>query len=96
MLDGFTLGNYLMLVEHTGRMLRDGKASITAEVSDILARVGSSAEAWQCIDAATSRRPVARKIHCRQSRGAEVDRSAAGSHAAGEPLCCVGLESIVG
>ncbi len=47
MLDGFTLGNYLMLVEHTGRMLRDGKALISAEISDILARIGSSAEAWQ-------------------------------------------------
>lgn len=47
MLAGFTLGNYLMLVEHTGRLLREGKASITAEVSDILARLGSSAEAWQ-------------------------------------------------
>jgi hypothetical protein len=32
MLDGFTLGNYLMLVEYTGRMLRDGKATIAAEV----------------------------------------------------------------
>lgn len=47
MLDGFTLGNYLMLVEYTGRLLRDGKASITAEVSDILTRLGSSAEVWQ-------------------------------------------------
>lgn len=47
MLTGFTLGNYLMLVEHTGRLLRNGKASISAEVSDILARIGSSAEAWQ-------------------------------------------------
>ena len=47
MLAGFTLGNYLMLVEHTGRLLRDGKASITAELSDILVRLGSSADAWQ-------------------------------------------------
>ncbi len=28
-------------------MLREGKATITAEVTDILARIGSSAEAWQ-------------------------------------------------
>ena len=47
MLDGFTLSNYLMLVEYTGRLLRDGKATITSEVSDIFARLGSSAEAWQ-------------------------------------------------
>jgi hypothetical protein len=46
MLEGFTLGNYLMLVEATGRMLRDGKAAITAEATDILDRIGSSADAW--------------------------------------------------
>ncbi len=49
MLDGFTLGNYLLLVEHTGRILRDGKVMITAEVSDILARLGSSVEAWHAL-----------------------------------------------
>ena len=47
MLEGFTLGNYLMLVEHTGRMLRKGKASISAELADIFARLGTTAEAWQ-------------------------------------------------
>ena len=47
MLEGFTLGNYLMLVEYTGRMFREGKAAISAEVTDIFARLGSSAELWQ-------------------------------------------------
>ena len=47
MLEGFTLGNYLMLVEYTGRLLRDGKASLTAELSDLFARLGSSAAVWQ-------------------------------------------------
>lgn len=47
MLDGFTLGNYLILVEYTGRLLREGKATISAEVVDILERLGSSAELWQ-------------------------------------------------
>ncbi len=47
LLEGFTLGNYLMLVEYTGRMFRDGKATITAEVSNILERIGSSYESWQ-------------------------------------------------
>lgn len=46
MLAGFTLGNYLMLVEHTGRLLRDGKASISAELADIFERMGSSSDAW--------------------------------------------------
>jgi hypothetical protein len=47
MLAGFTLGNYLMLVEYTGRLLREGKASIPSEVAGIFERLGSSAENWQ-------------------------------------------------
>ncbi len=47
MLEGFTLGNYLLLVEHTGRLLRDGKGSISAELADIFDRLGSSAKSWQ-------------------------------------------------
>lgn len=46
MLEGFTLGNYLMLVEHTGRLVRDGKASISAELADIFDRLSTSAEVW--------------------------------------------------
>ena len=47
MLSGFTLGNYLMLVEYTGRLLREGKASISSELADIFDRLGSSAALWQ-------------------------------------------------
>ena len=47
MLTGFTLGNYLMLVEYTGRSLREGKASISSELTDIFERLGSSAALWQ-------------------------------------------------
>ena len=47
MLAGFTLGNYLLLVEHTGRLLREGKASISPELAGIFERLGSTAEAWQ-------------------------------------------------
>ena len=46
MLEGFSLGNYLLLVEYTGRLFRDGKAVISAELSGILERIGSSAEGW--------------------------------------------------
>jgi hypothetical protein len=46
MMPGFTLGNYLLLVEYTGRMLRQGKASISTEVAAIFDRLGSSAEIW--------------------------------------------------
>jgi len=47
MLESLTLGNYLMLIEYTGRLVRDGKASIPVGVADIFARLGSSADAWQ-------------------------------------------------
>jgi hypothetical protein len=47
MLAGFTLGNYLMLVEHTGRLMREGKASISADLADIFERLGTSSEVWQ-------------------------------------------------
>ena len=47
MLEGFTLGNYLMLVEHTGRLVREGKASISTELAGIFERLGTSADVWQ-------------------------------------------------
>ena len=46
MLEGFTLGNYLMLLEYTGRLVREGKASISAELVDIFERLGTTAEVW--------------------------------------------------
>ena len=44
---GFSLGQYLMLVEHTGRMLRDGKQAMSSEVADIFHRLGCTPEAWE-------------------------------------------------
>jgi len=35
-----------MLVEYTGRMLRDGKAAIAADVADVFARLGCTPETW--------------------------------------------------
>ena len=49
MLEGFSLGNYLLLVDYTGRLFRDGKAVISAELSGILERLGSSAASSVCI-----------------------------------------------
>ncbi len=46
MLRGFSLGNYLLLVDFTGRLFRDGKAVISAELTGILERLGTSAETW--------------------------------------------------
>ena len=46
MLEGFSLGSYLLLVDYTGRLFREGKAAISGELSGIFARLGSSAESW--------------------------------------------------
>ena len=47
MLEGFSLGNYLLLVDFTGRLFRGAKAVISSELAGILNRLGSSAESWQ-------------------------------------------------
>ena len=47
MFEGLSIGNYLLLVDYTGRLFREGKAMISAEVAGILDRLGSSAKAWQ-------------------------------------------------
>jgi hypothetical protein len=46
MLEGISLGSYLLLVDYTGRLFRDAKATISAELSGILERLGSNAERW--------------------------------------------------
>jgi len=47
MIEGFSLGNYLLLVDYTGRLFREGKATISRELAEILERLGSSGESWQ-------------------------------------------------
>ncbi len=47
MLKGFSLGNYLLLVDYAGRLFRDGKAAISREVAGIPKRLGTTAETWQ-------------------------------------------------
>jgi hypothetical protein len=46
LLEGFSLGSYLLLVDHTSRMCRQGKARVSREVSSILDRLGTNAEVW--------------------------------------------------
>jgi hypothetical protein len=47
MVPGFSLGNYLLLVDHTARLFREGKTAVAREVAEILDRLGSSADHWQ-------------------------------------------------
>jgi hypothetical protein len=46
MLEGFSLGSYLLLVDYTSRLCRQGKARVSREVASILDRLGTSASAW--------------------------------------------------
>ena len=47
MIEGFSLGNYLLLVDYTARLFREGKATLSREVAEILDRLGSSVDHWQ-------------------------------------------------
>src|SRR5271154_2060785 len=46
MLEGFSVGSYLLLVDYTGRLFRKGKATISQELSGIFDRLASSSESW--------------------------------------------------
>jgi hypothetical protein len=46
MLEGVSLGSYLLLVDYTSRLCRQGKARVSREVASILDRLGTSADAW--------------------------------------------------
>jgi REP element-mobilizing transposase RayT len=46
MVEGFTLGRYLLLVDYTSRLQRAGKARVSPEVAAIFERLGTSAEVW--------------------------------------------------
>ncbi len=48
MIEGLSVGSYLLLIDVTGRLFRDGKAAISAEVAGILERLGSNAVSWWC------------------------------------------------
>ena len=80
MLHGFALGSYLALVDYTGRLFRDGKAVISAELAGILERLGSSAEALARATRKVKGRPPAGPIFRRQPRPPARGRGALGVH----------------
>jgi hypothetical protein len=43
MLEGFPLGSYLLLVDYSGRLFRQGKAMISWELAEIFERIGTTA-----------------------------------------------------
>ena len=46
MMQGFSLGTYVQLVDYTGRLFRHGKASISAQLAGIFERLGCSTQTW--------------------------------------------------
>jgi REP element-mobilizing transposase RayT len=46
MLDTFSLGSYLLLVDYTGRLFRTGKARMNSAVKEVFDRLGASREFW--------------------------------------------------
>jgi REP element-mobilizing transposase RayT len=47
MMPTFGLGTYLLLVDHTSRLFRQGKARVSRELAEIFTRLGTDAESWQ-------------------------------------------------
>ena len=47
MLPGLSLAKYLLLLDHTARLFREGKAHLDATVAPIFERLGTTAEMWQ-------------------------------------------------
>jgi hypothetical protein len=47
MMQGFSLGSYIKLVDYTGRLVREGKASISEELAAIFEQLNLSAQNWQ-------------------------------------------------
>ena len=48
MLQGFSLGSYLLLVDYTGRLFREGKATISRELARIFDRLETMRRAGGC------------------------------------------------
>lgn len=46
MFEKFTLGNYLLLVDYTGRLYREGKARISDKVEEIFDRLDACIDSW--------------------------------------------------
>jgi hypothetical protein len=46
MFEGLSLGSYVLLIDYTGRLFRDGKAAISAELACIFDRLGSNEAMW--------------------------------------------------
>jgi REP element-mobilizing transposase RayT len=83
MLEGFSLGSYLLLVDYTGRLFRDGKATISRKLTGIFDRLGTSAESWWShLEKLKSGRLLGRFLASKRERLREVARGLGVHHLA--------------
>jgi hypothetical protein len=47
MIEGFSLGSYLLVIDYTGRLVRGGKAAISPELAGVFDRLGCTAAHWK-------------------------------------------------
>ena len=47
LIENFSLGSYLQLVDYTSRLVRRGKARLSRDVASLLTRLGTSPEVWE-------------------------------------------------
>ena len=73
MIEGFALGSYLLLVDYTARLFREGKASLSREMAEILDRLHTSAEQWHArLDRLRTGRPLGRFFAATRARLREI------------------------
>ena len=73
MLEGFSLGSYVLLLDYSGRLFREGKAMISREMAEIFQRIGTTAETWQArLEKLSQGRLLGRFLAARRQRLREV------------------------
>ena len=83
MLEGLSLGGYLLLVDYSGRLFRTGKAVISAELANIFDRLGSTADSWRSrLEKLSQGRLLGRYFAAKRERLREVARDLGVHHLA--------------
>jgi len=73
MIEGFALGSYVLLVDYTARLFREGKAILSREMAEILDRLHTSAEQWHArLDRLRTGRPLGRFFAATRARLREI------------------------
>ena len=85
MVEGFSLGNYLLLLEYTGRLFREGEAVVSAESGRYPGTLGKQCGELAGTIGEAGRRPVAGPLLRRQPSPVEGSRRAPGRAPPGEP-----------